>query len=751
MMKRFILFLTLGLCLGTLSAQEVNTPYIYQNADGDMLQKKVAENPQLMNKYMVYEQNFQELLGANNNSKTDTLINGKRIIPVVFHIIHKGGPENISKEQVEDAVARLNLDYNKLNSDTDSTHSWPAFAGRRADCQIEFRLARIDPQGNCTDGIVRHYDPQTNYAYFTTMSQYCWTPSRYMNIFSVNFIYPEGITLPEGAFIGGMSPFPPSNTLSQALTNGDTLADGVLIRHDGLGSIGTATTLGGMPINALNRTFTHETGHYFNLYHPFQNLMFGIYPASSGCPSGFATAGDEVDDTPPVDVASQNTAISCFQPGSRNTCNQDSPDEPDMVENYMDYQWGYCTNIFTTGQYARIDATLNGDRRKLWSKENLIATGVLDTAASVCIPIADFTADRISICAGGSVNFIDWSSNGVVDLWGWSFPGGTPALSMSQNPTVQYNTPGDYAVTLVVANINGEDSLTKTAFIHVMDPATATDAPVTEGFEISNLNAWAVMNDVGNTWILNSSAAYSGSKCISITNFENNNAGSYDEIVSPAYDLTTLPTGALPVMKFKLAYTGKYVAGSILTAADTVYDKLALYTSTDCGATWSKKYEKGGTALETVTTLTDNFAPTSTADWREESVSLPMNFISAPSVRFKFVFYSNAGNNLYIDDINITSPAIGVAETDLSQLNLSIQPNPMNESADVRFFLNRETAVNAAVYDMLGKKVFDLTNGPLSAGDHHFTINRSDIGSNGMYFIKMNIDGQNLTEKLILQ
>jgi len=67
-----------------------------------------------------------------------------------------------------------------------------------------------------------------------------WDPTKYMNIFVVNFIYPEGLALPEGALIGGMSPFPPDNPLSQALTGGDTDIDGVLIRHDCIGGIGTA-------------------------------------------------------------------------------------------------------------------------------------------------------------------------------------------------------------------------------------------------------------------------------------------------------------------------------------------------------------------------------------------------------------------------------------------------------------------------------------------------------------------------------
>jgi PKD repeat protein len=754
MFKKFLpalLFLVLPFAM---FAQGQLQPFNYSNADDILLHKKIAEDPTLYSRYLIYENNLKQIIESGKtqkDQKTDTLINGKRIIPVVFHIIHKGGPENISKAQVEDAIALLNIDYNKLNSDTDATHTWPAFTSRRADCQIEFRLARIDPDGNCTDGIVRHYDSQTNYAYFTTMSQYAWSPSRYLNIFSVAFIYPEGITLPDGAFIGGMSPFPPSNTLSQALTGGDTLADGILIRHDGIGSIGTATTLGGMPINALNRTLTHESGHYFNLYHPFQNLMFGLIPSTDGCPSLFAPNGDEVDDTPPVQTASQNTSTSCYPPGSRNTCNQDSPDEPDMVENYMDYQWGYCTNIFTNGQYARVDATLNGDRRKLWSIENLLATGVLDTLPQQCPPRVDFYANKFFVCAGESVTFTDYSFNGTPDTWAWTFTGGSPSTSSIQNPTIIYNTAGVYDAKLIVTNINGSDSLIKSAYIYVSDPTTSDTTPVVEDFEISNLNEWTIINDVGNTWELSTAAAFSGSKCLAINNFSGNTAGSYDEIISPMYDLTTLPSGILPIVKFKLGYAGKYVAGTIVTAADTVYDKLSMYVSKDCGGTWVLKYNKSGIDLTSVTTVPDDFIPVSASDWSQESAALPINYLSETGVRIKFVFYSNGGNNLYIDDINIVSATAGIGEINLSQLNLTVTPNPFSESTRINFSLSSNCYVSADIYDLIGQRVLKLTDENLNAGNHEYNISRSQLGSSGIYFVKMIVDGQTITKKLIVQ
>ena len=66
-------------------------------------------------------------------------------IPVVFHIIHNNGPENISDAQVIDAVRILNEDFNRLNPDWPNVR--PDFLPLVADVGVEFKLAKRDPQG----------------------------------------------------------------------------------------------------------------------------------------------------------------------------------------------------------------------------------------------------------------------------------------------------------------------------------------------------------------------------------------------------------------------------------------------------------------------------------------------------------------------------------------------------------------------------------------------------------------------------
>jgi PKD repeat protein len=92
---------------------------------------------------------------------------------------------------------------------------------------------------------------------------------------------------------------------------------------------------------------------------------------------------------------------------------------------------------------------------------------------------ADFTATTTSVVEGGSVSFSDLSSNNPTS-WLWTFAGGTPSTSTSKNPTVIYNVPGVYDVTLKVSNANGTDQQEKTGYI-----AVAMKAPVA-GFTASS-------------------------------------------------------------------------------------------------------------------------------------------------------------------------------------------------------------------------------------------------------------------------
>jgi trimeric autotransporter adhesin len=81
-------------------------------------------------------------------------------------------------------------------------------------------------------------------------------------------------------------------------------------------------------------------------------------------------------------------------------------------------------------------------------------------------PVADFVANQTNVEQGATVNFTDISTASPTS-WVWSFPGGTPATSTAQNPSIVYNTIGTYEVSLTVTNSTSSDTETKTGYITV--------------------------------------------------------------------------------------------------------------------------------------------------------------------------------------------------------------------------------------------------------------------------------------------
>src|SRR5574343_265719 len=106
----------------------------------------------------------------------------------------------------------------------------------------------------------------------------------------------------------------------------------------------------------------------------------------------------------------------------------------------------------------------------------------LDKTTPICPtepPVAGFTATSTQICIGQTVSFTDVSTN-IPAGWTWTFEGGTPSSSTVQNPTVTYNTPGVYDVTLVAANYNGTNTIVLTDYITVFAyPLVTATTPAT--------------------------------------------------------------------------------------------------------------------------------------------------------------------------------------------------------------------------------------------------------------------------------
>lgn len=102
--------------------------------------------------------------------------------------------------------------------------------------------------------------------------------------------------------------------------------------------------------------------------------------------------------------------------------------------------------------------------------------GTVTVTQSVVIqgsaPVPAISANNQNGCLPFSVDFNDQSAGDPI-AWNWTFPGGNPATSNVENPTVSYNAAGTYDVTLEVTNIFGTSTQTFAAYITVQGSPSA--------------------------------------------------------------------------------------------------------------------------------------------------------------------------------------------------------------------------------------------------------------------------------------
>ncbi len=267
----------------------------------------------------------------NDNSLTAT-------IPVVVHVIYNTQQQNISEAQILSQIVVLNQDYARLNADTSQTPG--PFKSLGANTQIQFCLAKRDPNGNATTGITRtqtsitQFPPEDPRIFSTAQGgEDIWDRNRYLNIYVCNL----------GGGLLGYAQFP----------GGPDSTDGAVILYTAFGTTGTVS-----PPYDKGRTTTHEVGHWFNLIH--------IWGDEPNC-----AQDDEVADTPLQGTSSSGCPTFPFT----DAC---SPANPGiMFMNYMDYSNDECMNLFTMGQSVRMNAALNGPRASLLSSAGCIPIGII--------------------------------------------------------------------------------------------------------------------------------------------------------------------------------------------------------------------------------------------------------------------------------------------------------------------------------------------------------------------------------------
>ncbi|MBI1182825.1 T9SS type A sorting domain-containing protein [bacterium] len=577
----------------------------------EMLERKLAEEPALLQKRDVYEEAvYNNLHMANKNSGSGCDL---RIIPTVFHIIHNNGPENISDAAVMEYVKEVNKVYQMRNikmSDVD-----PLWQNIVANMQIELRLAQIDPDGKPTTGIVRVQSASTVNAGDNVKSLSMWDPTKYLNIWVVKSI--TGSTSTSTILGYAYFPWMESRTTS-----------GIVIRSD----------------VANKATLPHELGHYLNLYHPFQD----------GCGSNCASTGDRVCDTPPTAKDNQGC------PMGLNSCSNDNPDVRDMIENMMDYS--NCRNMFTLGQKERVDYTLNNTRANLISLSNLYATGVLDSSEILGEPVAAFTSSTKVVCAGSSVDFEDISCTDPQNTeYKWFFPSGSPSAAFTQNPTVTYTNPGIYDVTLIISNKAGSDTLALQKHILVTSEESDVKAPFFESFDSEKFmfDGWSTGGSQL-SWE-HTNTAKDGDGAVMVNNYGQNVANDIVVLRTPPIDLTTTTVYQL---SFDLAYARVNSQGS---------ENLDIYVVDPCKGIEIMRYSSNSNSMRSIDGyVTSEFVP-GQSDWKRFTVDISL-VKSLKSAAFEFRFTGNGQQDIYMDNLSIGAWPAAVPNTLQSHIEIWPNP-----------------------------------------------------------------------------
>lgn len=703
-MKRAYIFplVLLTLLFGNVQAQH------HSCGTDEAYDEHEQKDPTLVGKRLQFENFLTEI--AENPTGDKLHKKATYTIPVVFHIIHNYGEENISREQILDGLRVLNEDYSRTNADKSKTRS--QFLDDAGVPDIEFKLARKDPQGNCTDGINRIASDLTiggddNSAIKKMIN---WDYSRYLNIWVI-----KELSRPSAGngYVIGFATFPWA---------ADQVDNGIVIRADYVGNIGIANR------GYAGRSLTHEVGHWLGLLHPFQGSC-----GNTNC----SRSGDRICDTPPVSQASYGCPLN------NNTCSNDSPDELDQIENFMDYANGSCANMFTKGQVAVMHSTLNNYRTLIHSTSpnggNLSYTGV--NTNPTCAPVADFHTEtrNTKICAGSSLKFEDLSWKGAVTDRVWTFQGGQPSTSTFESPEVTYNTPGIYQVTLKSSNGTGSDSETKTQFIEVMDDVSDVAAPYYDDLENTTqfIDDYEIGPENGSEgWRRTTSYKFSGSFGLEARINQNTTEGAKFNIMLPPIDMTALE-GLGAKLSFRVAYSLR---------EDNSGELLILFGSDDCGVTWkSLGGMLGKTVLASKSGFNPGWTPSSPADWKVVSKEIDRyGFDTVSNLLIRMEIQSRGGNSVFVDDININQFILSVESPEQIEREISVYPNPSRGEFNIELGRLDESQTSVTIFDYLGKKVdaevTENVDGTLRVG--HL--------SSGVYLVKIKNNESEITKRVII-
>ena len=346
-------------------------------------------------------------------------------------------------------------------------------------------------------------------------------------------------------------------------------------------------------------------------------------------------------------------------------------------------------------------------------------------------PIAQISVDKLSStihCTLDSFYFVDQSIiNHHGASWHWQFPGGSPALDSSLYPVVSYPTAGTFTVFLTVTDSSGNSS-TDSLILQIDNFQAPTF--VDESFETSfpPFPIELYNPDNGQTWEQSSLGGGYGlsTKTAWFNNFDYWPGGDEDDLRMSINFIQPSSTW----LKFDVAYAQYAVNYS---------DSLEVLISTDCGQNFQSLYFKGGSDLATSANINTAFVPTAT-EWRTDSIDLS-SYSNTAEIMLAFRNHSGWGNNIFLDNINLSASIISGQKQQVKPADLSIYPNPVGSEGQLYF--SEKAALNFRLYNAKGQlvveeKVLDgrISLPCLASGSYFYTAHAPKLYKRGVLIIR---------------